>query len=232
VKSLQVVTPHIECIFNCPFCIAKGHKHNNGFVNNYENSFDLWRNNLIDVIKNNDDLKYVVITGTNEPMQSKECVSDIVDIVRSINKDIQIELQTRYYKPDDVYNKLDVVAYSISNIKLLDKIKPMGKIQRYVLIMTDSFNGYSLAEILKLIPKSVKQITFNRLINTNGVNKKVDEYIDNHSINDDTLSELKDDVSKYNGNLSIRMDLDCMNCEGRYKIFREDGNVYNNWDEF
>ena len=26
-KSLQVVTPHLKCIFNCPFCISKGHKH-------------------------------------------------------------------------------------------------------------------------------------------------------------------------------------------------------------
>ena len=42
----------------------------------------------------------------------------------------------------EIYNKLDVVAYSISNINLLDKIKPIGKIQRYVLIMTDSFNNY------------------------------------------------------------------------------------------
>lgn len=229
-KSLQVVTPHMKCIFDCPFCIAKGHKHNNGFINNYKLNFKLWKNNLIDVIKNNDDLKYVVITGTNEPMQSKKCVSDITKIVRSTNKDIQIELQTRYYKQDEVYNKLDVVAYSISDVNLLNKIKPMGKIQRYVLIMTDSFNEYSLDDILGLIPDSVKQITFKKLINTNGVNLEVDKYIDSHSIDDNTLNRLIADVNKYKGNLSIRMDLDCMNCEGRYKIFREDGLVYDNWD--
>ena len=229
-KSLQVVTPHIECIFNCPFCIAKGHKHDNNFVNNYDNNFELWKNNLIKVINENKDLKCVVITGTNEPMQSRECVNDITQIVRNTNKDIQVELQTRYYKQNDVYNKLDVVAYSISNVNLLNKIKPMGKTQRYVLIMTDSYNGYTLNEILKLIPNSVKQITFKRLINTNGVNLEVDKYIDSYSINDNTLNKLIDDVNKYNGNLSIRMDLDCMNCEGRYKIFREDGKVYDNWD--
>lgn len=229
-KSLQVVTPHIECIFNCPFCIAKGHKHDNNFVNNYDNNFELWKNNLIKVINENKDLKCVVITGTNEPMQSRECVNDITQIVRNTNRDIQVELQTRYYKQNDVYNKLDVVAYSISNVNLLNKIKPMGKTQRYVLIMTDSYNGYTLNEILKLIPNSVKQITFKRLINTNGVNLEVDKYIDSYSINDNTLNKLIDDVNKYNGNLSIRMDLDCMKCEGRYKIFREDGKVYDNWD--
>lgn len=230
-KSLQVVTPHIDCIFNCPFCIAKGHKHNNSFINNYKFNFELWKNNLIDIIKNNDDLKYIVITGTNEPMQSGECVNDIIDIVKSTNRDIQIELQTHYYKQDDVYNKLDVVAYSISDIKLLDKIKPMGKIQRYVLIMTDSYNGYTLNEILKLIPNSVKQITFKRLIDTNGINREVDEYIKYHSIDSDTLNNLISDVDSYSGDLSIRMDLDCMNATCRYKVFREDGKIYNNWEE-
>lgn len=228
-KSLQIVTPHIECIFNCPFCIAKGHKHDNNFVNNYEHNFELWKKNLIKVIKDNDDLKYVVITGTNEPMQSKKCVSDIIDIVRNTNRNIQIELQTHYYKPDNIYNKLDVVAYSISDIKLLDKIKPIGKIQRYVLIMTDSYNEYSLNEILKLIPDSVKQITFKKLIDSNGVNKDVDDYIKCHSIDGNTLNNLISDVNNYIGNLSIRVDLDCMNATCRYKVFREDGNLYDDW---
>ena len=49
-KSLQVVTPHVDCIYNCPFCIAKGHKHNNKFINNYKNNYGMWKNNLIQVI--------------------------------------------------------------------------------------------------------------------------------------------------------------------------------------
>ena len=118
-KSLQVVTPHIECIFNCPFCIAKAHKHNNIFINNYQNNHELWKNKLIDTIKSNKDLKYVVITGTNEPMQSIDCVKDIINIVRDTNKDIQIEIQTRMYKPSDIYNLVDVTCYSISNYQLI-----------------------------------------------------------------------------------------------------------------
>lgn len=230
-KSLQVVTPHIKCIFDCPFCISKGHVHNNKFINNHLLNFDLWKNNLINVIRNNNDLKYIVITGTNEPMQSKDYVNDVIDITRKVNSDIQIEIQTHYYNADEIYNKLDVVAYSISNINLLNKIKPIGKIQRYVLIMTDSFNNYSLNDVLKLIPSSVQQITFKKLINSNGVNKEMDEYILNHSIDNNTLEKLKKDINKYDGNLSIRLDLDCMNTTNRYKIFREDGNLYNNWEE-
>ena len=231
-KSLQVVTPHMECIFNCPFCIAKGHIHNNSFVNNYLLNYDLWKNNLIKVINENKDLKYVVITGTNEPMQSRNCVKNIIDIVRSTNKDIQIELQTRYYKQDTIFNRLDVVAYSISNIYLINKIKPLGKVIRYVIILTNSFNNYSLKDILDLIPGSVSQITFKKLIHTNGVNKKVDKYILNNSVNNDTLNKLKKDIELYNGNISIRLDMDCMDSSNRYKIFREDGLVYDNWDSY
>ena len=231
-RSLQVVTPHMECIFNCPFCIAKGHEHNNQFVNNYENDYDLWQNNLIATIRENSDLRYIVITGTNEPMQSKKCVNDIIDIVRKTNKDIQIELQTRYYKQDNIYNKLDVIAYSISDVSMLNKIKPLGKTIRYVIILTRSFNNYDLNYILRLIPHDVNQITFKKLISTNGVNQKVDEYILNNSIDDNTLNSLKNDIDSYNGDLSIRLDLNCMDCDGRYKIFREDGMVYDNWDSY
>ena len=229
-KSLQVVTPHMKCIFNCPFCISKGHVHNNRFVNNYKDKNDLWKNNLEKVIKENTDLKYVVITGTNEPMQSKDCVNSIIDIVRNINKDIQIEIQTHYYKKDDLYNKLDVVAYSVADIRLLDKIKPMGKISRYVIILTDSFNGYSLDDLLGRINDSVSQITFKRLIDTNGDNEGVDNYILDHKIDDDTLNRLKKDIDNYKGNKSIRIDLNCMDSYNRYKIFREDGLVYDSWE--
>lgn len=231
-KSLQVVTPHMKCIFNCPFCIAKGHVHNNSFVNNYLLNHDLWNNNLIEVIKENNDLKYVVITGTNEPMQSRKCVKDIIDIVRRTNKDIQIELQTRYYKANELYNDLDVVAYSISDVSLINKIKPLGKIIRYVIILTKSFDNYSLKDILDLIPRKVSQVTFKKLIYTNGVNKEVDKYILNYSVDDNTLNRLKKDIEVYNGNLSIMVDMDCMDSDGRYKIFREDGFVYDNWDSY
>jgi len=30
--------------------------------------------------------------------------------------------------------------------------------------------------------------------------------------------------------MSIRFDEKCMNAEGRYLVFREDGNLYENWD--
>jgi len=231
-KSLQIVTPHLECMFNCPFCIAKAHNHKNNFENNYDNNNKLWKNNLIDVVKNNNDLKYVVITGTNEPMQSKNCVEDIINIIKGIREDIQIEIQTRYYFPDKIYDLLDVVAYSISDPKIIKAIKPKGKIQRYVFILTDSFNGYKLDDIINLIPESVTQITFKTLQDSEGENMEFDNYIHNHSIDNNTLNLLTEDVSKYSGNLSIRLDENCMDSIDRYKIYREDGKVYDSWKDF
>ena len=55
-RSLQVLTPHMECIYNCPFCISKTHEHDNTFINNYENDYMVWMNNLINVIIDNSDL--------------------------------------------------------------------------------------------------------------------------------------------------------------------------------
>ena len=229
-KSLQIVTPHQKCIFNCPFCIAKAHSHNNSFINNYELNKELWKNNLINVINTNPDLKYVVITGTNEPMQSKECVKDIIETVRKTNPSIQIEIQTRMYKEDDIYNSVDVTCYSISNFNLIKRINPIGNTIRYVFILTDSFNGKRLDDYLNAISKSVTQLTFKTLENSNGVNTELDNWINNHKVDNSTLEELDKDINAYNGSLSIRIDYNCMDSTDRYKVFREDGNVYEDWD--
>ena len=230
-RSLQVVTPHLECIYNCPFCIAETHKHDNMFVNNYLEDYDYWKNNLIKVIRDNLDLGYVVITGTNEPMQSMDCVKDIINIIRENRSNIQIEIQTHYYKENEIYNLLDVVAYSIPYYHLIKSIKPCGKINRYVILLTDTYNDYSLNDILSIIPKNVQQITFKTLHDSKGINKDVDLYILNHKIDKLKLEKLRKDILNYDGDLSIRLDENCMDAADRYKIFREDGCLYDNWEQ-
>jgi organic radical activating enzyme len=230
-KSLQVVTPHMECLFNCPFCIAKAHNHENNFIDYYHKKKELWQKNFINVLKENPDLGYVVITGTNEPMQSPECVLDIINLTRKYRPDIKIEIQTRWYIENDLYNKLDVVCYSISNYFYLDKIKPMGKISRYVFILTDSFNNKTLQDILDIIPKEVTQLTFKTLQNSITNDTPIDEWINKHRIDPETLNNLEKVIKTYQGDLSIRLDKDCMTADNRYKVFREDGDIYNDWDE-
>ncbi len=228
--SLQVLTPKRDCIYNCPFCISKTHAHNNDFLDNFTSNYELWHQNFIRVLTTYKDLKYIVITGTNEPMQDKDCVKKIVDITRKYRPDIQIEIQTRYYREDEVYDDIDVVAYSISSYNLLSRIKPKGKISRYVILLTSDFNGVTLEDILARIPSGVTQITFKVLQDSNGINPDIDNWINTHKVSDERLQILDYEVNNYKGNKSIRLDYNCMDSKNRYQIFRSDGYLYDDWE--
>jgi|GEM_PF-1701312 len=229
-KSLQVLTPARKCIFNCPFCIAKTHQHHNLFNNNYKDKHDFWKNNYINILTTNKDLKTVVITGTNEPMQDQEYVKEVIKITRQIRPDIKIELQTRFYKKMDIFNELDIVAYSINDFKLLNKIDVVDKGARYVLILTNTFNNKSLKDILKEIPRKVTQVTFKVLHDSKGVNPVIDNWINNNKISQDTADNLKKEIKNYNKKLSIIFDENCMEAENRYMVFREDGLLYKDFE--
>ena len=49
-KSLQVVTPSEPCIYHCPFCISKTHRHFNRFQNVYQEDFQTWKTSLEQVL--------------------------------------------------------------------------------------------------------------------------------------------------------------------------------------
>ncbi len=229
-KSLQVLTPARKCIFNCPFCIAKTHEHHNLFDNNYKEKYDFWKDNYIKILTTNTDLKTVVITGTNEPMQDQDYIKEVVKITRENRPDIQIELQTRFYKKMDIFNEIDIVAYSISDFRLLNKIDVVDNGARYVLILTNTFDNKSLNEILKEVPEKVKQITFKVLHDSKGVNPVIDDWIKNNKISQNTVENLKKEIENYKGKLSIKFDENCMEAENRYMVFREDGSLYKDFD--
>ena len=230
-KNLQIVTPSQKCIFDCPYCIAKSHSHQNTFQDIYHQNNTLWKNNLREVLKKDITIKNIIITGTNEPMQSKDCIKDIIEIAKKERPDITLEIQTRMYKPDDLLNKLDIVAYSIDNYHLLNKIKVQGKISRYVILLTENFNEKTLHNILEKLPKKVTQLTFKVLQTSHGINKKMDVWIDTHKINSQTIEKLKTDIKNYKGPISIFFDQNCMDSTDRYKIFREDGLLYKDWED-
>lgn len=230
-KSLQVLTPTRLCIFNCPFCISKSHRHQNNFANNYEKKHTLWKENFIAILKKYQDLKYIVITGTNEPMQDEKVVEEIVFLVKKNRPDIQVEIQTRFYPQREIYRSIDLVAYSISSYNILPKIKPLGQKNRFVILLTDSFKDKSLKRIIEKLPKEVTQVTFKTLQISNGVNPKMDQWICQHRLDNKSYENLKNDIAHYQGELSIRLDENCMESKNRYKIFREDGYLYDDWEE-
>lgn len=229
-RSLQLLTPSRPCIFHCPFCIAQGHRHQNQFVNQYEKNYPLWANNLKTLLKKKMDLETVVITGTNEPLQDIACVEKMIAIVREVRPEIQIELQTRYYAPLPVMDRCDVVAYSIASYSLLSNISVRGKISRYVILLTDSFSNLSLVKILKQLPSSVTQVTLKCLHTSHGANLRMDRWILDHQLALEERKRLQREVEQYQGPLSIRFDENCMDAVDRYMVFREDGNLYADFD--
>ena len=228
-KSLQVLTPNKKCIFNCPFCISKTHEHNNSFVNNYDNNYKVWEENFIKILKDYEDLKNIVITGTSEPMQDKKCVEDIIKISRKYRPDINLELQTRYYKIEPLFDLLDVVAFSVSEFNLLKLIKKTNNITRIVIILTDSFNDKSLNDIISEIKVDIEQLTFKILHDSDNYNKELDDWVKKHRTNKKTIQKLKKEIEKYKGKINIRFDENCMDATNRYKVFREDGNLYDDF---
>ena len=45
------------------------------------------------------------------------------------------------------------------------------------------------------------------------------------------LRRLKEEILNYDKDKSIRLDEFCMDATDRYKVFREDGNLYDDWDQ-
>ena len=45
--NLQVVMPYQKCVYNCPFCCARGKKHNYQFDNLYKTNYKEWQQKLI-----------------------------------------------------------------------------------------------------------------------------------------------------------------------------------------
>ncbi len=229
-RNLQLLVPHQECIFHCPFCISKTHAHENRFYNLYQQNYSRWKKNLERLLTEYPDLKTVIITGTSEPLLDVECVSKMIDIIKCKRNDIQIEIQTRYYQKTLVSDQVDVLAYSIADDSLLWKPYLAKTKIRYVILLTKSFEKYSLSSLLKRIPKQVSQVTFKVLQDSKGYQPQLDLWIKENGMSEEKKQQLQQEIASYRGDISIRYDENCMNSENRYMIFREDGQLYLNWE--
>lgn len=162
-------------------------------------------------------------------MQDKKCIQDIINITRKYRQDINIELQTRYYKEDEIFDLLDVVAFSISDFNLLKIVKKTNNITRVVVLLTDSFNNKTLSDIIFQMDSNIEQLTFKVLHDSDGYNLELDNWIKEHMTNNETIECLKKEIEEYNGHLNIRFDETCMDSTDRYMVFREDGILYKDY---
>lgn len=228
--NLQICAPYQRCIYGCPFCVAMFHpQHNHQFDNMYKDDPILYQARLIRAIQ---ELKpeCVVITGECDPTQDLRWCYDVIRTVRQNFPEIRIEFQTHNLSLDEhTYpNDIDVLAYSITNAReYLSSwrcYKHPKAINRMVIITTTDFDFLNKDNFCAM---GFNQITFKALNQT-------ENYIINNWIKDHTptnLNRFYEIVDSRNGSsVSMRVDTNCQQAEGRYYIYRSDGEVYKNWE--
>lgn len=93
-----------------------------------------------------------------------------------------------------------------------------------VLILRD---GFGFLNKDNFSPMGFDQITFKAL--NYGESDSVNNWIDGHApASIDNFYEIME--SRNGSALSIRVDTTCQQAEGRYYVFRSDGNVYESWE--
>lgn len=219
--NLQLCMPYEKCPFHCPMCIASNNKN---FNNLYAKNKTLYFERLKKALKKT--TGDVILTGDTEPTLNKEWLTEVIDFIKSCGKH-NIEIQTHNYLIDETFkmlDKIDVVAYSITSPRELEKMKDLHKykgITRLVILGTKA-NIKKLKENPQLIPSNVEQITIKML--QHGEDEKTNKIVDLIKAN---LTEIvKIEMPQ---NISYRIDTNCQESENRYRVFRENGIRYKGW---
>lgn len=239
--NLQITTPAEQCTFDCPYCIAKQHNHNNDFQNLYLTNRFAWAIRLYHVLSIGG-YDSVVITGTNEPTQSENYILDTLNIIeyfnKSTNSNIKTELQTKSNTPLWYFNRFDVVAVSCDSSKQLFDIAKnyycnFNKVLRFVLLGTKFIKIEEIYEFYRLNTLDVVvmgrceiQFTLKKL-QSGEEDNSYNQWVIKNSCDQDTIKKVCDIFKSKK--ISFRYDESCMDSETRYKVFREDGELYPNW---
>jgi len=216
--------PYRKCPFNCPTCIANGRKR-------FDNLYKEDEKKYIDTLKK-EAINYdgFVLTGDTDPTLNKNWLEDISKILYHYCNGGKIELQTRNYNLNNYdLTFIGVLSYSITNLSDYLKAWKFRKlstgINRLVILLTKDFN---ILNVDTFNTMGFEQITFKVLHLSNDV--ETNEYIKTNRMEDYT--NIYEIVKHYNGtNVSVRIDENCQDSENRYKIFRSNGKIYNNWEE-
>ena len=224
--NLQVCLPYQPCWFNCPMCIARGHKHKYVFDNLYKSDKKKYLKCLKKAVCDLDKGASVVLTGECDPTQDTQFCQDVISIVRKYRPDLQIELSTRNYTYRGGLD-VDVLSYSIVNEAGYNAsssfYREKDKINRIVILLCDWTEKLSNKNF---DAKGFDQITFKVLQYSEDAD--VNKWIRKNKLPDKRLDRIRSIVRP---GVSIRVDTNCQNGIGRYLIFRSDGNVYSTWEE-
>lgn len=232
--------PYQKCIYDCKFCIAKGHNHEYQFENLYQTDKDLYLARLKQQVQLMsmlsvhvpDRLRSVIITGEADPSQNMEWVYDVIKTIRPLAKRgrFNIEIQTRNHRIVFPNKKVrpDVIALSVSSMAefnkaiLLKELYP-DVIIRPVVILNKKLNN--MIKYLDLTP--YQQVTFKEL--QYGEDPNVNDWIQENEFKG--RDDLKNLIFTFKKDCSIVHDYDCQNAKARYRIYRSDAEIYYDWEQ-
>lgn len=225
--NLQLCAPYVPCPFNCPMCIAaKAPRFNNVYEKNKKAYFYELTKALISL-----NITTVVLTGDTEPTIQRDWLRNVIEFLKKEFPYIDIELQTHVYRQ---YLGADISCYSITTARdMVDFIhSPVRNHEnsRVVFLATEEIitNLYNDKKVCKMF--AARQITFKILQPTAYHSHEEDHYIEFRGVKAED-KRLKRLVRRFKfKRKSVRLDVNCQAAEGRYKIFREDGNVYSSWE--
>ena len=239
--NLQVSVPYQKCVYSCPCCIARGHKHQNTFDNLYKTDKRKWSAKLRDAIYDGE-YAGIVLTGECDPTQDMAYCEDVISIIDNYIPEVPptVEFTTHNQKAASTLlasywgKKVDVVTLSITNVReYLNAWRfPIrnaffSPIYRMVILLTEEFEFLNVNNFNTM---GFDQITFKTL--QHGEDTGVNAWIDSNKMSEEGLYEIRKIVDKYNSHetCSVRLDTSCQDATNRYEIFRSDGNVYDSWE--
>lgn len=233
--NLQLCIPYEKCIYNCPYCIAKGKNHGYGFENLYEKNKNEYFDNLNTLLKSGN-YKSVIVTGEADPTQNQPFIREVVTFIRKNQKNygaLTIEIQTKDSNCSWSDLDIDVAAYSVDNLKdfeNLTKLKHPKAIIRPVIILTKFWTIERVEKVLSNSEDIFEQLTFKelQLSDSETINKWIEK---NKFQNNEWLEKRLKEYRRTNEEVSIRFDRSCQTAEGRYEIFRSDGLRYDTWEQ-
>jgi len=225
--NLQICAPYQPCVYHCPFCVARGHKHGYDFDNLYAENPGEYFDRLQDILAASK-ISTVVITGECDPTQNMKWVREVIDISNRYMVPVELQTHNLSLSAKQLPIGLDVLSYSITTAREYMTSWRMARskgINRMVMILSDEFDFLTPENFSTM---GFDQITFKVLQDTE--DERTNRWIEQHRPKD--LERFYKIMESRNGSrVSVRVDTDCQTAAGRYWIFRSDGYIYNSWEE-
>lgn len=230
--NIQISAPYQPCVYHCPFCVARGHKHGYKFDDLYSTDeqryFKKLRDFLIEYSKKIDGYPTVIITGECDPSQNMRWATKVANECHDLNCKVEFQTHNLSLKETEIPRAINVLSYSITNVReylsAWRYVKPKWCVNRMVLILRD---GFGFLNKDNFSPMGFDQVTFKAL--NEGEDDKINAWIANHRPGN--INNFYEIMESRNGStLSVRVDTTCQHAEGRYYVFRSDGKVYESWE--